>query len=107
MSTSARFSAYGRVSKGDVIALGHGPHGPELVVASVQRLVDVIGEAFALCDRYTLISNHGDYGVWSRQHAEPYACQVTDIVEVLLWTATTDTVTVLYPYSLRQSDLIL
>ena len=106
MSTSARFSAYGRVSRGDVVAMSDGTHGHELVVASVQRLVDVIGEALALCDRYTLMSNHGDYGVWSRQHAQPYACHVTDIVEVLLWTATTDTVTVLYPYSLRQSDLI-
>ena len=103
VSASARFSAYGRVHRGDVVAVRDIVHG--LMVATVQRLVEVDCEILALGDLFSLASNLGDYGVWAKIQ-ETYAWFV-DVISRSLFGAIKVPRSRCYTIMLRQSGLIV
>ena len=92
---TARFSPYGRVSEGDVVAISHEILGCVAVLASVD------GEAFAVIRRYMPLTVSVYSGEYLATDASLFAIDITPIKETLTWTECGGVVTVLFPYSMQ------
>ena len=97
-SICARHAAYGRCSRGDVVALDT---DEGLVVGRLQSLVSIDNISVAIVQRFKLDRHVGlDFGHWIVTDTA-LVYELEGIIETLLWTVSDGHVTVLYPYSMR------